>query len=99
MAEKGLLLAPGIGQMYTTGEIAAQLCLAKPGADTLHIVVFWKGMRTVASTRTILVNAALAKAYSLEQNSYVEWPADGTLYDVTIPGQHETGLALPWGGA
>jgi hypothetical protein len=98
MAEKGLLLAPGIAQMYTTGEIAAQLCLEKPGVDTLDILVFWKGMPTVASTRTILVNAALAKAYYLEQNSYVEWPADGTLYDVTIPGQHETGLALPWGG-
>jgi hypothetical protein len=60
--------------------------------------VFWKGMPTVASTRTILVNAALSKAYYLEQNAYVEWPADGGLIDVTIPGQHETGLALPWGG-
>ncbi len=98
MAGKGLLLAPGIAQMYTTGEIAAQLCLDKPGVDTLDILVFWKGMPTIASTRTILVNAALAKAYYLEQNQYVEWPADGTLYDVTIPGQHETGLALPWGG-
>ena len=98
MAAKGLLLAPGIAQMYTTGEIAAQLCLEKPGVDTLDILVFWKGMPTIASTRTILVNAALSKAYYLEQNSYVEWPADGGLYDVVIPGQHETGLALPWGG-
>src|SRR5216683_1669789 len=98
MAGQGLLLAPGIAQMYTTGEIAAQLCLEKPGVDTLDILVFWKGMPTIASTRTILVNAALAKAYYLEQNRYVEWPADAGLYDVTIPGQHETGLALPWGG-
>ena len=98
MAAKGLLLAPGIAQMYTTGEIAAQLCLEKPGVDTLDILVFWKGMPTIASTRTILVNAALAKAYYLEQNQYVEWPADAGLYDVVIPGQHETGLALPWGG-
>jgi hypothetical protein len=84
--------------MYTTGEIAAQLCLEKPGVDTLDILVFWKGMPTIASTRTILVNAALAKAYYLEQNQYVEWPADAGLYDVVVPGQHETGLALPWGG-
>jgi short subunit dehydrogenase-like uncharacterized protein len=98
MADKGLLLLPGLAQMYTTGEIAAQLCLEKPGVDTLDILVFWKGMPTVASTRTILVNAALSKAYYLEQNQYVEWPADGGLYDVSIPGQHETGLALPWGG-
>jgi hypothetical protein len=98
MAQAGVLLSPGLAQMYTTGEIAAQLCLEKPGVDTLDILVFWKGMPTVASTRTILVNAALSKAYYLEQNSYVEWPADGNLYDVVIPGQHETGLALPWGG-
>src|SRR5277367_2908840 len=98
MADKGLLLAPGVAQMYTTGEIAAQLCLEKPGVDTLDILVFWKGLPTIASTRTILVNAALAKAYYLEQNEYVEWPADAGLYTVVVPGQHETGLALPWGG-
>ena len=84
--------------MYTTGEIAAQLCLEQPGLDTLDILVFWKGLPTIASTRTILVNAALAKAYYLEQNEYVEWPADAGLYTVVVPGQHETGLALPWGG-
>ena len=84
--------------MYTTGEIAACLCLETPGLDTLDILVFWKGFPTVASTRTILVNAALAKAHYLEQNQYVEWPADAGLYDVTVPGQHGTGLALPWGG-
>jgi len=98
MADKGLLLAPGIAQMYTTGEIAASICLETPGLDTLDILVFWKGMPTIASTRTILVNACLSKAYYLEQNRYVEWPADAGLYDVVVPGQHETGLALPWGG-
>ena len=98
MAEAGLLLAPGVAQMYTTGEIAADLCLETPGLDTLDILVFWKGMPTIASTRTILVNAALAKAHYLEQNEYAEWPADTGLYSVTVPGQHETGLALPWGG-
>ncbi|HEY2693691.1 MAG TPA: DUF5938 domain-containing protein [Streptosporangiaceae bacterium] len=98
MAAKGLLLAPGVAQMYTTGEIAAQLCLETPGLDTLDILVFWKGLPTIASTRTILVNAALSKAHYLEQNEYAEWPADAGLYSVTVPGQHETGLALPWGG-
>jgi hypothetical protein len=98
MAELGLLLSPGIAQMYTTGEIAANICLETPGLDTLDIAVFWKGSPTVASTETILVNAALAKAHYLEQNQYVEWPADGTIYELAIPGQHQTGLALPWGG-
>jgi Family of unknown function (DUF5938)/Saccharopine dehydrogenase NADP binding domain len=98
MAERGLLLSPGLAQMYTTGEIAANICLETPGLDTLDIQVFWKGFPTVASTLTILVNAALSQAYYLEQNSYVEWPADAGLYTVTVPGQHEVGLALPWGG-
>jgi short subunit dehydrogenase-like uncharacterized protein len=98
MADAGLLLSPGIAQMYTTGEIAASICLETPGLDTLDILVFWKGLPTIASTRTILVNAALSAAYYLEQNRYVEWPAGGDLHDVVVPGQHETGLALPWGG-
>lgn len=98
MADRELLLSPGIAQMYSTGEIAANLCLETPGLDTLDIQVFWKGFPTVASTLTILVNAALSRAYYLEQNAYVEWPADAGLYSVAVPGQHEVGLALPWGG-
>jgi hypothetical protein len=98
MASQGLLLSPGIAQMYTTGEIAANICLETPGLDTLDIIFFWKGVPTVASTASILVNAALSKANYLEQNEYVEWPADGGFHDVVIPGQHETGLAGPFGG-
>jgi short subunit dehydrogenase-like uncharacterized protein len=97
-AAAGLLLSPGLAQMYTTGEIAAQLCLETPGLDTLDIAVFWGGSPTIASTQTILVNAAMAKAYYLEQNQYVEHQADAGLYSLTIPGQHEAALALPWGG-
>jgi len=98
-ANAGLLLSPGVAQMYTTGEIAAQIALEQlPGLHTLDIEVFWKGAPTLASTATILVNAALAKAHYLEENQYVEWPADAGLYQVVIPGQHELGLALPWGG-
>jgi short subunit dehydrogenase-like uncharacterized protein len=98
-ANAGLLLSPGVAQMYTTGEIAAQIALDQlPGLHTLDVEVFWKGAPTLASTATILVNAALAKAHYLEENQYVEWPADAGLYNVVVPGQHELGLALPWGG-
>jgi short subunit dehydrogenase-like uncharacterized protein len=97
-AAAGLLLSPGLAQMYTTGEIAAQLCLETPGLDTLDIAVFWGGSPTIASTQTILVNAATSKAFYLEQNKFVEWQPDAGLYSVTIPGQHEAALALPWGG-
>ena len=97
-AAAGLLLAPGVAQMYTTGEIAAQICLEQPGLDTLDIAVFWGGSPTIASTLTILVNAALSKAYYLEQNAYQEWDPEAGLYQLAIPGQHELALALPWGG-
>ncbi|VTU46420.1 Putative trans-acting enoyl reductasec (plasmid) [Variovorax sp. SRS16] len=97
-AEAGLLLSPGLAQMYTIGEIAAQLCLETPGLDTLDIAVFWGGSPTIASTQTILVNAATSKAFYLEQNRYVEWQPDAGLYSLSIPGQHEAALALPWGG-
>src|SRR5690348_11179876 len=97
-AAAGLLLSPGVAQMYTTGEIAAELCLEKPGLDTLDIAVFWGGSPTIASTLTILVNAALAGAYHLEQNKYVPWDPEAGLYQLVIPGQHELALALPWGG-
>jgi short subunit dehydrogenase-like uncharacterized protein len=97
-AAAGLLLAPGVAQMYTTGEIAAELCLERPGLDTLDIAVFWGGSPTIASTLTILVNAALADAYHLEQNRYVAWDPDAGLYQLALPGQHELALALPWGG-
>ena len=97
-AEKGLLLAPGVAQMYTTGEIAAEVALERPGLDTLDIAVFWGGSPTVASTLTILVNAALAGAFYLEQNQYQPWDPEAGLYQLAIPGQHELALALPWGG-
>ncbi len=97
-ASKNLLLSPGIAQMYTTGEIAANYCLENPGLDTLDMAVFWKGQPTVASTATIVQNAVLSKAYYLEDNKLVEWPADIGLYSLSVPGQHEPGLALPWGG-
>ena len=81
----GLLLSPGVAQMYTTGEIAAQLCLETPGLDTLDIAVFWGGSPTIASTLTILVNAAMSKAYYLEQNTYEEWDPEAGLYQLVDP--------------
>lgn len=97
-AAAGLLIAPGIAQMYTTGEIAAQITLETPGLDTLDIAVFWGGSPTIASTRTILVNAAGGAAYHLADNEYVPFdPAQG-LVPLVVPGQHELAQSLPWGG-
>lgn len=97
-AAKGLLLSPGIAHMYTVGEIAAQICLETPGLDTLDIAVFWGGSPTIASTRTILVNAATSSAYYLQENAYVPFEAGAGLVPLVVPGQHELALSRPWGG-
>ncbi|CAN5392024.1 hypothetical protein BH11ACT8_BH11ACT8_21590 [soil metagenome] len=97
-AAAGLLLSPGLAQMYTTGEIAAEIALETPGLDTLDIAVFWGGSPTIASTQTILFNAALSGAHYLEQNAYQPFDPDAGHFQLSIPGQHELALALPWGG-
>jgi short subunit dehydrogenase-like uncharacterized protein len=97
-AAAGLLLSPGLAQMYTSGEIAAELCLENAGLDTLDIAVFWGGSPTIASTQTILVNAATSKAHFLQQNQYVEWDPGQGLVPLVVPGQHELAMSLPWGG-
>ena len=95
-AEKNLLLAPNIAQMYTTGEIAANIALETPGLDTLDILVFWKGFPTYASTQTIFT-ILKAKWFYMMQNRFVEWDVTARA-DVVVPGQHETAIAVPWGG-
>lgn len=95
-AQRGLLLAPGIAQMYTTGEIAANVCLETPGLDSLDVLVLWKGQPTTASTDTIFTNL-LSTPYRLEGDEHVAWEGVRA-YEVSVPGQHETALALPWGG-
>jgi len=95
-AEKKLLLSPGIAQMYTTGEIAANICLETPGLDTLDILVLWKGFPTYASTQTIFT-ILKAKWYYLEQNKFIEWDPTAN-FEVSVPGRHEGAIAVPWGG-
>lgn len=95
-AEKGLLLSPGVAQMYTTGEIAANIALETPGLDTLDILVLWKGFPTYASMQTIF---CILKAdwFYLEENKYQQW-SPTQKWEVVVPSQHQTALALPWGG-
>src|SRR3984893_6564577 len=95
-ADQGLLLSPGVAQMYTTGEIAADICLETPGLDTLDILVLWKGFPTYASTQTIFT-ILKANWYHLVQNEYVEWDHKATR-ECVVPGSHGTALTVPWGG-
>ncbi|MDA0160602.1 DUF5938 domain-containing protein [Solirubrobacter ginsenosidimutans] len=95
-AEQGLLIAPGVAQMYTTGEIAANLALETPGMETLDILVLWKGFPTYASTQTIFT-ILKADWFHLVNNEYVAWDHTATR-ECVVPGQHGTALTVPWGG-
>ena len=96
-AAAGLLLSPGIAQMYTTGEIAANIALETPGLDTLDIAVLWGGCPTIASTQTIFQRRAVQGALPRAEPVRRVRPRRGH-YQLVIPGQHELALALPWGG-
>jgi hypothetical protein len=95
-AAKGLLLSPGVAQMYTTGEIAANICLETPGLDTLDILVLWKGYPTYASTQTIFT-ILKADWFYLEQNKLKQWDLT-TNFEVSVPDRHEGAIVSPWGG-
>ncbi len=98
MADKGLLLSPGIAQMYTTGEIAASSASRRPGWTRSTSWSSGRASRPSRRPGRSWSTRPCPRRYYLEQNAYAEWPADAGLYDVVVPGQHETGLALPWGG-
>ncbi|MDN5916190.1 MAG: DUF5938 domain-containing protein [Pseudonocardia sp.] len=95
-AAKGLLLSPGIAQMYTTSEIAANIALETPGLDSLDILVLWKGYPTFASTQTIFT-ILKADWFHLVENQYVAWDHRATR-ECVVPGSHGTALTVPWGG-
>lgn len=95
-AGRGLLLSPCVAQMYTTGEIAANIALETPGLDTLDILVLWGGFPTYASVQTIFT-ILKAKWFYLENNNYVQWPQQAT-FQCQVPGRHVSAITTPWGG-
>ncbi len=95
-AEKNLVCAPSTAYMYATSEIAAQYALETPGIDTLDVLVLFKGIPTYASTQSFY-SVLQYDALYLEQGEYKSW-VPGTSFEVPIPSEVMTALALPWGG-
>lgn len=96
-AAQGLLLAPSTAYMHTVSDIAANIVLETAGIDSLEILCLFSGTPTSASTQSIFT-ILMADHYYLEQDSYVQWSPTKSC-EVHVPGQHETFLALPWGGS
>ena len=97
-AAAGLLLAPGIAQMYTTGEIAAELALERPASTPSTSRCSGVAARRSPRRRRSCSTRRCPAAHYLEQNTYVPYDPEAGHYQLVIPGQHELGLALPWGG-
>ena len=95
-AEQGLLLSPGVAQMYTTGEIAANLALETPGLDTLDILVLWKGFPTYASTQTIFT--ILRRTGSTSSTTSTSRGITRRRASASCPASTSTALTVPWGG-
>jgi short subunit dehydrogenase-like uncharacterized protein len=95
-AAKGLLVSPAVAHMYVVGDIASNICLETPGVDTLDTLTLWGGMPTYASMQSVFT-ILMADHFYLEQNEYVQWPAASS-FNVAVPGQHQTAIAMPWGG-
>lgn len=93
-AQRQLLVAPSTAFMSASSDAAIRLCLESAAVDTIETLTMFKGVPTIGSTQTIFA-VIQTEAHYLEQNRYKPWPKAGR-YDVTVPGQLQTQLALAW---
>lgn len=89
-ADRGLLLAPGLGQPFTTSEIAANLSLETPGAEILDILMLWSDLSADSSALRLNRVAANSGLDPCDPNA---WPLDRTL-NVRLPGRSEPAIAI-----
>jgi Family of unknown function (DUF5938)/Saccharopine dehydrogenase NADP binding domain len=94
-ADKGLCLLPATAAMWNLGMIAAEEVLQTTGIDTLDIVYCLAGVPSVSSTMSFM-RMCCQPQYFLQNKKRVEWQLGGV--SISIPGIHETQIALPWGG-
>ena len=97
-AEAGLVLAPSVAYMHAIGNIAAELCLAQGGIDTLDSACIPTGVPTEASTRSVM-DLVRVKQRWLQNGELVELESPMTMRtEVQVPGMNGSALGLPWGG-
>ena len=94
-AEAGLLIAPGIAQMYTTGEIAAQLASRRPVSTRSTSSCCGRASRPPRRPRPSSPTCC-RRGTTSSRTPYVAWEA--AVNEVVVPGQHQLALALDWGG-
>lgn len=93
---KERVLLPALAWMWTSGLLAAEVCLETEGVDSLDIVYFPRGQASIASTKSFM-RMNCRPNYFLEDDQLVAWP-EATSHQVTVPYSHRVHSALPWGG-
>jgi hypothetical protein len=96
-AERGLVLIPALAFMWTSGHLAAEVCLETPGIDTLDLVYITRGSLPSVSSTLSFLRMCCQPQYQLVQNELVTWePA--TAYQAVAPTFHQVLDCLPWSG-
>lgn len=95
-AAKNLLLSPACAYMWSMGALAAEVCLEKPGIDSIDLAyVSENGVPSVASTRSFL-RMLVTEHYYLQENELLEWDK-AVLFDTKIRTYNNIFRASPWG--
>lgn len=95
-AAKKIALVPANSYMWAEGDLAAEIALETPGIDTLDIVYLADSQVSEASTSSFMRMCTKAQHY-IQNYQLMPWP-QATPYSVSIPGEHQPFLSLPWGG-
>lgn len=96
-AKRGLLLIPALAFMWTSGHLAAEVCLETPGIDTLDLVYVTRGSLPSVSSTLSFLRMCCQPQYHLAQRELVAWePA--TAYQSVAPTFHQVLDCLPWSG-
>lgn len=95
-AARDLLLGTAYAMMWTSGHLAAEICLETPGIDELDIVYAPRGVPSAGSARSF-VRMTCQPQHMLFDRGLRPWPPD-TVHQVTVPGIHTVLTAMPWGG-
>jgi hypothetical protein len=94
--DKGLVLSPACSAMWCSGKMTSEICLEENDIDSVDIVYALSGVPSVASTLSFM-RMCCQPQYYLENNQLVEWEGAAHV-NVSVPGMHQTLIALPWSG-
>lgn len=96
-AARDLMLIPAMSMMWSSGNLAAELCLETPGIDSLDVLYVPRGSQPSVGSTLSFLRMCCQPQYRLANNELVAWPP-ATSFTATSPGVARTLDCLPWSG-